>query len=164
MVELNSISSGRAIPFITVTVDESTQSAEFSISPEAMTFLGKCGRRELDSIEGNATRRLSVMVLNGPANTGKSFLANQIIGHNGFKVRDGMPDSPGTQGIWLWNQLIPVGSDLDLLVMDCQGISDDGLPEVDLKLLALSMLLSSQFVFNTIGLISDDSLNLLSIM
>ena len=37
-------------------------------------------------------------------------------------------------------------------------------PEVDLKLFALSMLLTSQFIFNTIGLISDESLTDLSIM
>jgi len=32
--------SGRAIPFITVDFDHSTQNAEFAISQEAMTFLG----------------------------------------------------------------------------------------------------------------------------
>ena len=76
-----------------------------------------------------------------------------------------MPGSSGTSGIWIWNQLIPVSGEYDALILDCQGLNDeDSHPDVDLKLLALSMLLSSQFVFNTFGLISDDSLNLLSIV
>lgn len=76
-----------------------------------------------------------------------------------------MPGSTGTVGIFIWNQLIPVCSEFDALILDCQGLNDDDShPDVDLKLLAMSMLLSSQFVFNTVGLISDDSLNLLSIV
>ncbi len=114
----------------------------------------------------NMGKKIAVLLISGPANTGKSFLANQFIGARyGFKLRDQMPGSSGTTGIWIWNQLIPVSAEYDVLILDCQGLNDeDSHPEIDLKLLALSMLLSSQFVFNTVGLISDDSLNLLSIV
>jgi|688.fasta_scaffold181130_3 hypothetical protein len=41
---------------------------------------------------------------------------------------------------------------------------EESMPEVDLKLFALSLLLSSQLIFNTMGLISDESLTHMSIM
>ena len=131
-----------------------------------MTFLGSVNQPAGDAQAINLGKKIAVLVISGPANTGKSFLANQIVGSaSGFKVRSQMPGSSGTVGIWIWNQLIPVCSEFDALILDCQGLNDDNShPDVDLKLLAISMLLSSQFVFNTVGLISDDSLNLLSIV
>ena len=76
-----------------------------------------------------------------------------------------MPGSSGTKGIWIWNQPIVTNNEFDVLLADCQGLNDEeSCPEIDVKLLALSLLLSSSFVFNTIGLISDSSINHLSIM
>lgn len=76
-----------------------------------------------------------------------------------------MPGSCGTKGIWIWDQPIVTNHEFDVLLADCQGLNDEeSNPEVDIKLLALSLLLSSTFIFNTIGLISDSSLSHLSIM
>jgi guanylate-binding protein 6 len=156
------VDSSKAIPFVTVSFDADKQTTEFSISPEAMTFLSSLGHHELETL--NEVKKIAVLCIGGPVNTGKSYLANQFVGKPAFKVRDAMPDSQGTQGIWLWKDLVQISEECNAIVLDCQGINDESYPEIDLKLMALSMLLSSQYVFNTVGLISDESLNQLSIM
>ena len=86
-----------------------------------MTFLGQTNLGNDEIQELNIGKKIAVIVIAGPANTGKSFFANLFVdsASNGFKVRDSMPDSPGTQGIWLWNQLVPISSEFDALIMDC---------------------------------------------
>lgn len=108
-----------------------------------MNFLG--------SLDQEGNRKIAVLAIGGPANTGKSSLANKFVGsEEAFKVRDEMPGSKGTEGIFLWDSLIPMSGECDALVLDCQGINDESAyPEIDIKLMALSMLLSSSFLFNT---------------
>jgi len=65
----------------------------------------------------------------------------------------------------MWSRPLRVNEDTDALVLDCQGLNEEGSNyELDVKLFTLSLLLSSQLIFNTTGLISDNSLEDLSIL
>ena len=56
----------------------------------------------------------------------------------------------------MWNKLIPISDEIDALLLDTEGLgSTDREFEVDIKIFALSILLSSTFVFNQIGHISE---------
>ena len=142
--------SGHPIPFVIV-----NEADELEISSEAMTLLDQMQRK-----------KIAVIAVTGPYNTGKSFLSNQIVGHmKGFGIR--VPMGSGTRGIWMWNQLMPLSDDTEAILLDCQGIGDDqsgmGL-EVEEKLFALALTLSSQFVFNTRGHITEESIDNLSLL
>ena len=68
-----------------------------------------------------------------------------------------------TKGIWLWNQPVdfPDGRDDGTLtlLMDTEGLhSSERSKDADLKIFALTVLLSSSFVYNQMGAITEDSL------
>lgn len=99
---------GHAIPFVIVNDAE-----ELEISSEAMTLLDQMQRK-----------KVAVIAVTGPFNTGKSFLSNQMVGHmKGFGIR--VPMGSGTRGIWMWNQLMPLSEDTEGILLDCQGLGDD---------------------------------------
>jgi len=111
------------------------------------------------------------MAMCGTEKTGKSFLANRYLERmQGFKTR-GLLGS-GTKGIWIWNQVVPMGNEVDGLLLDCQGLSlddgqanDSGEPgDIDEKLFTLSILLASQLVFNTKGHITDQTMDELALL
>ena len=117
----------------------------------------------LDSMQH---RKIAVIAICGTSKTGKSFLANRFLGRmQGFKTR-GLLGS-GTKGIWMWNQMIPLGNEVDGIVLDCQGLNLDGAinegeedsSELEEKLFTLALLLSSQLVFNTKGHITDQTMD-----
>jgi hypothetical protein len=88
-------------------VTVSASGDELEISTEAMSLL-----------DGMQHRKIAVIAFCGTAKTGKSFLANRYLGQmQGFRTR-GILGS-GTQGIWVWNQLISLGNDVDGIVLDC---------------------------------------------
>ena len=92
--------NGKPIPFVVV-----TDSEELEISSEAMTLLDQMQRK-----------KIAVIAVTGPFNTGKSFLSNQIVGHmKGFGVR--VPMGSGTRGIWMWDQLMPLSDDTEGILL-----------------------------------------------
>ena len=85
----------------------------------------------------------------------------------GFKLNE----NEGTRGIWMWNELIPVideegrATETDILILDTEGLhSPNRSFDIDVKIFSLSLLLSSNFVYNQIGSISDDSFEELSMI
>lgn len=65
----------------------------------------------------------------------------------------------------MWNKLIPLNEDVDALLLDTEGLnSTDRTLDVDVKIFALSILLSSVFVFNQIGHITEQSIEDLSVV
>ena len=67
----------------------------------------------------------------------------------------------------MWNKMLELGDDAEGILLDCQGIGDDqsGMScEVEEKLFALALLLSSQFVFNTRGHITEQSIDDLALL
>ncbi len=120
---------------------------------------------------------LAVLCIAGLFRTGKSFLLNRVIlnapraGRRarksvaGFGV--GNTVQAHTKGIWMWSEPIVVknsaGMDVNVLVLDTEGT---GSPAVDAshdaRVSSLGLLLSSYFVYNSVGRIDDSALSALS--
>ena len=156
------MSSGvpQAIPF--VTVSENGSGDELEISTEAMELL-----------DGMQHRKIAVIAICGTQSTGKSFLANRFLGRmQGFKTKGLL--GQGTRGIWMWNQVVPVGNEVDGIVLDCQGLTDgtgeeneagdQASGDLEEKLFTLALLLASQLVFNTKGHITDQTMDELALL
>jgi hypothetical protein len=49
----------------------------------------------------------------------------------------------------MWNKTIPLKDDVDAILLDTEGLnSTDRTMDIDVKIFALSILLSSTFIFN----------------
>lgn len=127
-----------------------TPDGTFQVCPEAASFLS------------SMTNKLAVISVGGPARTGKSFLLNLLIksSSRGFEVSGGT--KPCTQGIWLWGGPVDYEGKT-VLFLDSEGSgSVEGSENHDGNLFALLMLVSSVFVFNSFGVIDEDSISKLA--
>jgi hypothetical protein len=105
-------------------------------------------------------RPATVVCIVGPYRTGKSYLLNRLMGkNNGFPL--GPTLQAKTKGIWIW-----VGDFFDnpnraLILLDTEGLDDPekGDASHDMNMFALSLLLSSVFIYNTKGTIDAKSLD-----
>lgn len=103
----------------------------------------------------------------GKYRTGKSFLLNKILdlqGEMGFKVSSSV--NACTKGLWLWSQQVYNDKDnLNIFFMDTEGLdSVDSNNTTDHKLFALSVMLSSYFIYNSVGSINELSINSLALI
>jgi len=77
-------------------------------------------------------------------------------GTNGFKVSPSV--NACTKGLWIWSK--PVFNEketLNIFFMDTEGLdSVDRTGVLDTKLFTLSVLLSSYFIFNSMGAIDEN--------
>ena len=106
--------------------------------------------------------------------TGKSYLLNRMLlnlkpggKRRGFGV--GPSINPCTKGLWLWGT--PVrgttsdGKPVNVLVVDSEGIG--GLDEDnnhDMRIFSLALLLSSYFLYKSVGSIDENALSSLSLV
>jgi hypothetical protein len=101
----------------------------------------------------------------GVYRTGKSFLLNRCLlnvqGGRGFGV--GPSINPCTKGLWVWGTPLvgytDDGEQINVLVIDTEGIG--GLDEDnshDMRIFSLAVLLSSYFVYNSMGSIDENAL------
>lgn len=148
--------SGRPIPFIVL-----NDKRGFVISEEAETFL-----------EGLEGKKIGVISVVGKYRTGKSYLLNKVlldlpINKKGFEV--GPTINACTRGIWLWSETIKAANsdekDMELIIMDTEGFG--GVNEGhnhDTRIFLFSILLSSLFVYNSVGSIDENALQALSLI
>ncbi|OWZ24051.1 Guanylate-binding protein [Phytophthora megakarya] len=131
---------------------------------------------------------VAIVCLAGQYRTGKSFFLNQLasrrddlpwISNSGAAVSNGnvangtsSPKTNGfrvgpttescTRGIWLWAPQPPVRNPTGQLVLflDTEGMaSTDNDESYDAKIFSLGLLLSSLFVFNTMGVIDEGAID-----
>jgi hypothetical protein len=102
---------------------------------------------------------------------GKSYLLNKIILQNegnqvGFGV--GPTINPCTKGLWVWSKPIITKykeKDLKVLVIDSEGIgalNEDA--NHDTRIFLLALLLSSYFIYNSMGTIDETALQNISVI
>lgn len=129
----------------------------FKVSEEAVEFL--------TSIK----EKIGVIVVAGKYRTGKSFLLNRIIlGKIGEGFGVGPTINPCTKGLWVWNEVIETehnGEKLKVLIIDSEGIGAfDEDQNHDTKVFLFALLLSSYFIYNSMGTIDENAINNLSLI
>ncbi|XP_027626365.1 guanylate-binding protein 4 isoform X1 [Tupaia chinensis] len=100
-----------------------------------------------------------IVAIVGLYRTGKSYLMNRLAGQNhGFPL--GSTVRSETKGIWMWCVPHPLKPNHTLVLLDTEGLGDieKGDPENDLWVFALAVLLSSTFVYNSMGTINHQAL------
>lgn len=139
------------IPLIEIEKDPDTGKDIFSLNALGITAL-----------QPLKSKKVAVLSVIGPQQSGKSYLANHILRHQkGFPV--GASGKPTTKGIWIWSDPLPLNDDVSILVLDTEGLdTKDYDKDTHMKLLILSFLLSSMVLYNQHGEIDEKNLNLLS--
>ncbi|XP_048207685.1 guanylate-binding protein 4-like [Perognathus longimembris pacificus] len=102
---------------------------------------------------------LVVVAIVGLYRTGKSYLMNRLAGQNsGFPL--GSTVRSETKGIWMWCVPHPTKPNHTLVLLDTEGLGDveKGDPKNDSWIFALAVLLSSSFVYNSMGTINHQAL------
>ncbi|KAM4807323.1 guanylate-binding protein 6-like [Urocitellus parryii] len=101
-----------------------------------------------------------VVAIVGLYRTGKSYLMNRLAGQNcGFPL--GSTVQSETKGIWMWCVPHPIKPNHTLVLLDTEGLGDveKGDPKNDSWIFALAVLLSSTFVYNSMGTIDQHALD-----
>lgn len=144
---------GHAIPLIMYQEREG-----FKITQEGLALL--------NSID----KKVGVISVAGKYRTGKSYLLNKIILNlktQGFGV--GPSINPCTKGIWIYSKPIDFktsdGEDIALLILDSEGLGAfDEDANHDTRIFMLAVLLSSYFIYNSVGSIDENALNNISLI
>ena len=101
--------------------------------------------------------------------TGKSYLLNRMLldRSNGFGV--GPTINPCTKGVWMWGKPVqgftPDGDPINVIIMDTEGLGAlDEDSNHDVRIFSLAILLSSFFIYNSVGSIDENALQNLSLV
>ncbi|XP_052586753.1 guanylate-binding protein 4-like [Peromyscus californicus insignis] len=101
-----------------------------------------------------------VVAIVGLYRTGKSYLMNKLAGkQNGFSL--GSTVQSHTKGIWMWCVPHPEKPGHTLVLLDTEGLGDieKGDNQNDCWIFALAVLLSSTFIYNSIGTINQQAMD-----
>lgn len=101
--------------------------------------------------------------------TGKSYLLNRLLlsRSDGFGV--GPTVNPCTKGLWIWgkplNGTTSTGESCSILVVDSEGLGAlDEDSTHDIRIFSLTILLTSCFIYNSVGSIDENALQNLSLV
>ncbi|XP_076431192.1 guanylate-binding protein 1-like [Peromyscus maniculatus bairdii] len=106
------------------------------------------------------TQPVVVVAIVGLYRTGKSYLMNKLAGKNtGFSL--GSTVQSHTKGIWMWCVPHPQKAGHTLVLLDTEGLGDveKGDNQNDCWIFALAVLLSSTFVYNSMGAINQQAMD-----
>ncbi|XP_051855997.1 guanylate-binding protein 1-like [Antechinus flavipes] len=120
---------------------------QFVVNQEALQVLRKF------------TQPLVVVAIVGLYRTGKSYLMNKLAGQRtGFSL--GSTVQSHTKGIWMWCVPHPTKPNHTLVLLDTEGLGDveKGDNKNDTWIFALAVLLSSTFVYNSMGTINQQAM------
>ncbi|XP_031231547.1 guanylate-binding protein 4-like isoform X2 [Mastomys coucha] len=123
------------------------ENEELRVNPKAVNILERI------------TQPVVVVAIVGVYRTGKSYLMNRLVGQNhGFNL--GTTIRSETKGIWMWCVPHPSKPKFTLVLLDTEGLGDveKGDPKNDSWIFALAVLLSSTFVYNSMGTINHQAL------
>ncbi|XP_034356131.1 guanylate-binding protein 2-like [Arvicanthis niloticus] len=112
------------------------------------------------SILSAITQPVVVVAIVGLYRTGKSYLMNKLAGkRSGFSL--GSTVQSHTKGIWMWCVPHPKKAGQTLVLLDTEGLEDveKGDNQNDCWIFALAVLLSSTFVYNSIGTINQQAMD-----
>ncbi|XP_040482520.1 guanylate-binding protein 6-like, partial [Ursus maritimus] len=120
---------------------------QLNVNPEALQILDKI------------SQPVVVVGIVGLYRTGKSYLMNRLAGQNhGFVL--GSTVRSETKGIWMWCVPHPSKLNHTLVLLDTEGLGN--IERIDLKndsqIFALTVLLSSTLVYNSMGTINNQAL------
>ncbi|GBF99772.1 hypothetical protein Rsub_12400 [Raphidocelis subcapitata] len=147
-------------PLLLIGFDEGAR--KWFVNPEAAALL--------ERVPGP----LCTLAVCGRARQGKSFLLTTLLGRlTGQELPSGFKISPTqrscTRGLWVWSEPIPStdasGRPCNLLLVDCEGIDavDQG-AQHSAQIFSLAVLLSSVFVYNSLGAIDAVALERLAMV
>lgn len=132
-----------------------------------ITFDGSSYKAHSEAIEWLQTihGELGVVACAGKYRTGKSFLQNCLCKANpgsGFGV--GETVQACTKGIWLYKEVFK-GDNCNVIFIDTEGIDAlDADNTHDVRIFTLALLLSSIFLYNSMGAIDETALQTLSLV
>lgn len=93
------------------------------------------------------------------------FWISKLILHRNWGFEVGSTTQACTKGIWMWDKLIPINDSTDGVLLDTEGLgSTERSTNTDTKIFSLCILLSSLFVFNSIGPINEQAIEDLSLV
>lgn len=121
---------------------------QLTVNPKALEILNQI------------SQPVVVVAIVGLYRTGKSYLMNRLAGQNhGFSL--GSTVQSQTKGIWMWCVPHPKKPDHALVLLDTEGLGDveKGDNQNDSWIFALAILLSSTFVYNSMGTINQQAMD-----
>ncbi|XP_063966491.1 guanylate-binding protein 2-like [Lytechinus pictus] len=113
---------------------------------------------------------VAVVAVVGKYHSGKSFLLNQLMGKQtqlGFRVGPSL--RPETMGIWMWGKptqmTLSSGENVAVIFLDTEGFAANNVSETyDAKVFAVSALLSSYLIYNSVKVIDQADLDYLELL
>eukprot|EP00826_Nyctotherus_ovalis_P014179 TRINITY_DN13925_c0_g2_i1.p1 TRINITY_DN13925_c0_g2~~TRINITY_DN13925_c0_g2_i1.p1 ORF type:complete len:340 (-),score=85.66 TRINITY_DN13925_c0_g2_i1:65-1084(-) len=149
-----------ALPFIQVNTKTGRtppSPIEYTLNPACINFL--------------KTLRppLGIVTVVGMYRTGKSYLLNRVLlnRQKGFDV--GSSVNACTKGLWVWSKSVKGytagGEEVNVVVVDTEGLGAlDTDSNHDMMIFSLALLLSSFFLYNSVGSIDESALQSLSLI
>lgn len=135
-----------AVPLIYV------QGDRFALGSEAVEFL--------QQLSGP----IAVIAVAGKYRTGKSFFLNRVLLEKKACFGVGGTVNACTKGIWLWTEPIEMEGKT-VIVLDTEGLGAFNATDThDSRIFALALLLSTYFVYNSVGTIDESAINSLSLV